>query len=228
MALRARIEPISDWIQIAADRSLSRQARQEAIAEFAGEQLAGARDANQRILGRVPPNTTHVDGRAEAPLTSVNPDKGIIVFEFELVADVLRWIMQTLVDRSPIVSGAYRNSHMIFADGAAIRLTDTVPKAAEYVVLNAQPYARKIEIGKTKSGRAFVIQVEPRIYERTAKDAASRFGNIAKIRFGYSAPLGGATALESWASTTRQTRRGSSLSVEAWNRRQPAIFIWTD
>ena len=58
-------------------------------------------------------------------------------------------------------------------------VTDPVapPLASEYVFLNTVPYARKIEIGKTESGRDFVIQVPNRIYERTANDAQARFGN---------------------------------------------------
>jgi len=43
----------------------------------------------------------------------------------------------------------------------------------------------------TKSGRDFVIQVENRIYERTARDAQAKFGNVAKIRFTYQSTVGG-------------------------------------
>jgi hypothetical protein len=62
--------------------------------------------------------------------------------------------------------------------------------AREYTFINMVPYARRIEIGKTKSGRSFALQVENRIYERTAKDAKAKFGKAADIQFGYRESVG--------------------------------------
>jgi hypothetical protein len=42
-----------------------------------------------------------VDGQRGCAVDSVNPDGGSIIVEFELVGDVLTWIAQTLLDRSP-------------------------------------------------------------------------------------------------------------------------------
>ena len=71
------------------------------------------------------------------------------------------------------------------------------------------PYTRKIEIGKTKSGRPFVLQVEGRVYERAAADAKRRFGNLAQIAF-------------TWRDVTAggAKRRGSKSTS-----RQPAIIV---
>ncbi len=66
--------------------------------------------------------------------------------------------------------------------------------AQGYIFLNPVVYARKLEIGKTESGRDFLVSVPNRIYERTANDARSKFGNIAKIRFSYSSAIGGVIA----------------------------------
>ena len=52
--------------------------------------------------------------------------------------------------------------------------------------------ARKVEIGKTKAGRNFVIQVQPNIYQRTVTNARGRFGNVAKIQFTFRGIVGGA------------------------------------
>jgi hypothetical protein len=60
----------------------------------------------------------------------------------------------------------------------------------EVVISNPVPYARKIEIGKTRSGRPFVIQVPPRIYERAAMALRSKYRNVASIRFTYMASAG--------------------------------------
>lgn len=102
---------------------------------------------------------------------------------------VLAWIAAELRDRSPVDSGAYRDAHMLLADGrflmnAAEVSEDTrLPRADEFSFTNTVPYARKIEFGKTKAGRDFVIQVPNHIYERTARDARQRFRGIADIQY---------------------------------------------
>ena len=191
MGLKVKIEPLETWVSLTVNETLSPAARSKAIAKYAGERLKGAQDTNRRILGRVPTHETFVDGRPNAPLDSVNPDRGTIAFEFDLVFDVLRWIGDALVERSPVRSGAYRRGHTLFADGTEIPIGEQLPAADEYSFTNMVPYSRKIEIGKTKIGRAFVIQVEPRIYERTAREARSRFGNVAKIEYTFRGVVGG-------------------------------------
>jgi hypothetical protein len=151
---------------------------------FARERLAEAIALNRRAHGRAPKYKTFVDGRSEARLESVRPKGGSIVFEFELVVDVLQWIHATLRERSPVLSGRYRDSHTLFADGREADV-GSIPAAAEYTFMNTVPYARKIEVGRTRAGRSFVIQVPNRIYERTATDARARFGNVARISFDF-------------------------------------------
>jgi hypothetical protein len=192
MTVTTKIEPIASFFDVVVREDLSPQAQSKAVANFAREKLDEAQQANRLILGRVPPHTTAVDGVKGAALERVKPDGGRIVFEFELMTDVLTWIGKTLQERSPVVSGRYRRGHTLFADGREIRIGDQVPPAQEYSFSNTTAYARKIEIGRTQSGRAFVIQVPNRIYERTAKDARSRFGNIAKILFTYRGVVSGA------------------------------------
>lgn len=161
-------------------------------ATYAAQAIAEIDAANRSILGRVPPPIITVDGRRGADLSRVDLTRGIIVADWAVIDDVLIWIGETLRERSPMRSGRYRDSHTLFADGVEIELGAQVPQAGEYVFLNPQPYARKIEIGRTRSGRAFVIQVQNRIYERTAADARARFGNVVTIMETYRAPLGGA------------------------------------
>lgn len=190
MAVKVRITPFEKTIQLLVDGRLSPEARSKRVAAFARDEIAAADEKNRRALGAVPPKTVTVDGKQGAALESVNPDRGIIIAEWSLVSDVLQWIYATLRARSPIVKGDYLKGHTLYADGAECD-ADNPPLASEYTFLNLVPYSRKIEIGKTESGRDFVIQVENRIYERTASDARSRFGNIAKIRFTYQSTVGG-------------------------------------
>ncbi len=165
------------------------------------------------------PRTITVDGRTNAPLTDVKPDGGSIIVEWELIGDVLVWIGNTLRDRSPVLTGAYRDAHTLFADGTEVDLDAEVPSASEYTFLNPLPYARKIEIGKTRSGRDFVISVPNRIYERTADDAKKRFGNLANIRFSYRAPEAGSILKYT------SVRHGRAKAAHERDLRVPAIVV---
>lgn len=189
MAVRTRIDSIANDIRIVVDQALSPAAQSKAIADFARAEIAAADDINRRILGRLPPKVVAVDGRTGSPLETVKPG-GVIVAEWELFSEVLAWIGQTLRDRSPRVSGAYRAAHTLFADGVETEIGVEVPEADTYVFINLTPYARKLEVGKTESGRDFLVQVPNRIYERTWRDAKARFGNTAKITFGYETQTG--------------------------------------
>lgn len=230
MPVKVRITPFEKTIKILIDRNLSPELRSQRVAAFAAREIAAADQQNQRVLGAAPPKTVTVDGRQGAPLQSVDPDRGIIIAEWRLIGDVLVWIMATLKQRSPVVAGQYRDSHTLYADGSEVNAASP-PLAQEYTFLNPLPYSRKIEIGKTKAGRDFVIQVPNRIYERTAKDAKARFGNIARIRFIYSALADvGSTAIGKWANTASAQalaarRRIRRVKSTEWLTRIPAIVV---
>lgn len=237
MAVRTRIEPIAETINLWVDQTLSPAAQSQAIAGYARSAISAGDEQNRRVLGRIPPRLVTVDGARGAALETVNPRGGSIVVEWELISDVLIWIGEKLRDRSPVVSGAYRDAHTLFADGVEIPIGGQVPAAEEYVFLNPLPYARKIEIGKTKGGRSFVLQVPDRIYERTAGDAKGRFGNVASIKFTYRAAQGGSIAgyVPVVRTTTRNKKSGkfergqSSENAAAAARekslRVPAILV---
>jgi hypothetical protein len=193
MAVKVRITPFEQTFKLLVDRNLSPQVRSQKVAAFAQAKIDAADEQNRQALGAVPPKTVTVDGKQGAPLESVNPDRGTIIAEWSLVGDVLQFIYAALRARSPIVKGDYLKGHTLYADGVECD-PDNPPLAGEYIFLNKEPYGRKIEIGKTESGRDFVIQVQNRIYERTADDASKRFGNLAKIRFTYQAAFGGYVA----------------------------------
>jgi hypothetical protein len=225
LAVRTRITPIAQTIKLLVANTISPQAQQEAAASFAQGAIDEADATNRRVLGRVPPRTITVDGREGAPLASVKPDGGSIIVEYELVADVLVWIGDTLRSRSPVVSGAYRDGWTLLADGQEIAIGDDIPSADEYTFVNTVPYARKIEVGLTESGRAFVIQVPNRIAERTATDAASRFGNMAKIKSTFIA-LENAYVLKNDAVSHSRPGRRRRISARAGSEiTYPAITV---
>lgn len=187
MGLRVRFNPVARELLVRVNEMQPEAARIRG--DFAAARIAEADEINRRKLGRVPTKHVTVDGRPDARLSSVKPN-GVIIAEWELFVEVLQWIGTELRKRSPVTSGDYVRSHLLFADGNEIPLTSQPEPATEYVFLNPVPYARKIEIGKTKSGRNFVIQVPNRIYEGVARDAKGRFGNQASIRFTYQDPVG--------------------------------------
>jgi hypothetical protein len=227
MPLSVKIDPVEKVTAVDVRNDLGLAEQKQAVAQFVQAGINDAKQQNARILGRVPPYTVTVDGHEGAPLDSVKPDGGNITVEFELIGGVLAWIAQTLLDRSPVVSGAYRKGHTLFADGGEVDAFGTVPPADQYVFTNSVPYARKIEIGKTEAGRDFVIQVQNRIYERTAADAIAKFGNQARIRFTYQPLQGGAVG--QWASSASAQRLAARhkrrSKIHQWLTNQPAIIV---
>ena len=217
MALRARIEPLDRDIAVILSQDLSSEAQSRALANFARRELQDAQNVNRQALGHVPPHDTFVDGRASEALETVKPS-GAIVFEFELLEDVFSWIAAALEKHSPKRSGRYSKSHAFYADNAEADPANP-PAASEYVFVSLQPYARKIERGLSR-------QAPDGVYQAVATLANGRFGNIAKVRFTYRTPLGG--AINSWAQSTSLVRKGRRMTERArgeWLRRQPAILI---
>jgi hypothetical protein len=183
MALRVRAEPIDRDIELMLSESRSPKAQSATLAEFAKEQIEEAKQTNRSILGRVPRYSVSVDGRDGAPLESVQPN-GYVIAEFELVNDVLSWIADQLQKHSPVKSGKYQKSHTLFADGQEIAVGGAIPTAAELVFISSVPYARKIERGASS-------QAPDGVYQAVAVLAQQRFGNIAKISFGYRTAIAG-------------------------------------
>lgn len=209
MTLRTRVDPIDRDIQ-AMLSDLSPAEQSKVFAQFAQDQIDQAKATNRQVLGRDPKLTVTVDGRDNAPLASVRPN-GVIVAEFKLIEDVLIWIGDQLEKHSPVKSGRYRSSHVLLADGVEVDRRGNIPHAEEYVFINTQPYARKIESGSSSRAPQGVYQA--------VASLSRRFGNVAKVSFSYRVPLFG--AVQSWA---QSGSRGSSSRAE-WKQRQPAIIV---
>jgi len=182
MAVKTRLDPIGRDFELFVSEDLGPKARSAMLAAFAAETIAEASAQNKKVLGVVPPHEIFVDGREGAPLTSVKPD-GTIRVEYELVLEALAWINTQLQLHSPVLSGRYAKSHELFADGVDTENPNAAPPAEEYVFLNIQPYARKIERGQSS-------QAPDGVYQAVATLAQRRFGNVAKISFSYRTAIG--------------------------------------
>lgn len=182
--LMARATAFSRDLQLMVDKTLSPQARSRMIADAARGALADAQRQNQSALGVLPEHETFVDSRRGAPLESVNPDRGVIVFEFQINLDLFEYIGRMLVLNSPVLTGEYQRSHRLYADGVEVDRYDPKMAAAEWVFTTGVPYARRIEGGSS--------DMAPNgVYEAVAAMAAKRYGNIAAIKFSFRDVIGG-------------------------------------
>jgi hypothetical protein len=205
MAVTVRVESVAKDIDVLVG-GLKGQDASELLAEFAAAEIEDAKATNAGVLGRVPPYKVFVDGKQGAPLQSVRPD-GVIVADFQLVSDVLIWISQQLAMFSPVKTGTYKRSHVLFADGVEADPTAVVPAAAEYVFMNSVPYARKVERGSSS-------QAPNGVYEAVSVLARQRFKNLARITYGFRTAMSGSLI------------RGSQ--GDRASNRNPAIIVRTD
>lgn len=154
---------------------------------------------------------------------------GPIVYKYKYLTEIVEFALEALRRASPVRSGAYVNSHSIYVNGTEVTTPPKeITRGMEIMLANPIVYARRIEIGKTKSGRDFVIQVPNRIYERVAKQILiPKYRNVARITFGYSqlpqayktkAGLSGSYGIA--GGRTRKRRQVAGAAVRA-----PAIFI---
>lgn len=222
MAGRAsvRLDPISRDIALMLDEEMSAVAQEAFLAAAAQDALTDAQETNRQALGYVPEHETFIDGAKRQALTGITA-KSSVLFEFKLLTDIIEWVDTQLILHSPVKSERYARSHVWFADDVEFDPQST-PPAEGYVVLNAQPYARKIERGQSN-------QAPDGVYQSVATIAKRRFGNVAYVGFGYRSFPGGAVG--KWAKSAtadalaRRVRGGNPRTHEDWLTRQPAILI---
>ena len=182
MSIRARIPAINRDIELMIADTLSTKAQSKMLADYARSELDKAQRQNRSVLGRMPDHETFVDGSKDRDLDGVRPD-GRITFEFHLVEEALEWIGEQLVLNSPVLTGTYANSHVMFVDGVEA-VGGKAPEGKEYAFINTLPYSRKIE-------RGYSDQAPDGVYEAVAAVASRRFGNIARIRYTFRAMADG-------------------------------------
>lgn len=198
---------------------VSPRTRSRKLAEYALDRITEAKRQNAGPSGELAAHRQIVDGQEGAPLISVKPD-GVIIARFNLLAEVLDWIAGELVRNSPVLSGRFRQSHVLYIDGDPHEPGTPYPEGSDYAFMNVQPYARKIEKGHSK-------KVPDGLYEGLSVAANQRFGNIAVVGFSWRS-LQGAAALDGWAGKSKMQRRDRDLKgaeLDEWLRRQPCIFV---
>lgn len=174
--MATEVATIAQFGALTAQRFLAPAVRQQKAAAFALVALAGAQVAHRAALGYVPKYQALVDGRRNAPLTSVKVDGGKIEFEFEVIDDILRWIAKSLREHSPWRSGEYMRGHLFYADGVECDVFGPIPQAREYIFINTVEYSTILELG-TRAGKPFRFRMVPHIYENVAMVAPHVFPN---------------------------------------------------
>lgn len=204
-------DPFLREIEVIVSDLTSPEEQSHRLATFAAEEIARAKAENDQAMGgNQPPPRITVDGRPNAPLASVRPD-GRIVADFDVFGEALEWIGEELLKASPILTGTYQQAHRLFADGVEFTPGAALPSGRRFVFLNLTPYARKIEGTNGRGPQS--SQAPDGVYEVVAAMAQKRFGNVAKIRFGWEAVQGAPTK------STPAQRKAAGAS------RTPAIIV---
>lgn len=137
------------------------------------------------VKGFVPTWEAYANRPGNANLESVVLP-GPIVYNYRYISDLIQLALDELRKASPVQSGDYVSSHTLFVNGQAVdALPKTITADDQIMIANPVPYARKIEVGKTESGRPFVIQVAPRVYQRVFDILKAQSRGRAKITYGF-------------------------------------------
>jgi hypothetical protein len=142
-----------------------------------------------------------VDGVLGAPLEAVKPT-GVIVFAWDYILEVVIEAMAALAAAVPVRTGNLLEHIRLFADGVeAARdgggeagFGDIALNTKQVVIVVDVEYARRLEVGLTKSGAPVVHLARPHFVEQTAIILQSRFRDQARVTFTYS-HLGGAAGI---------------------------------
>jgi hypothetical protein len=198
-----------------------------ALAGFARAEIEIYDRANTAALGAKVPYETFVDGVKSSNLLSVRPD-GVIVAEWDIGVELVRWIYTTLREKAPVLKGDYRDSITIFADDRAVADPAGAVGVDQVVIMSTVPYARKLE---GVAGKKYMSSQAPDgVFQVVAAMAKRRFSNQAKISYTFRNIGGMTSSLEGWASgrrTTNSKRFGAAKSRRQYEKdtRNPAILI---
>lgn len=213
MPVKVSFEPIGPSLALMIKNTLGPEAQAKAFKDFAIKEIAKADRQNMTALGRVPEKVIYVDGKMTTNLNDVQVP-GVVLVEYEIVTDVVEQMLIYLRRNAPVLSGRFRESIWIYADGVRVRDPAQTINAQEVIIVPTTAYARKIERGQGKA--------PGKLFENAAKYAQKKFrGGGASIRFSFADIAGGNTHLEAWA----RKRKGRNRQQKVVDRRNPALII---
>lgn len=151
-------------MRLFADRNLSPAALSENLARIAIQK----RDELVRSGESASSWVTYVDGIKGASEYSVRPD-GVILYHFNALPEATMQAVTLAMQRSPVKSGRYRRAWLVVVNGKVWSDDlSAIPPGSEVMILNPEPYARKIDTGgmKTSVPPGIVEYVRQRILRR--------------------------------------------------------------
>lgn len=220
-------------VRLFVGKNLSPQARSAALASFARADVARLQREGRAALDY----TVWVDGRENAPLESVSPE-GRIVYRFNGIAEATAFALGFCVARSPIGTdsdqpGRYRKSWFVLVDGREwTQPLPEIPAGSTVLVVNTQPYHRKIDMGSQGAGalgREVASRRGPKrkrgayvsITEACRQELLRRFPGVAASRVFVELPNGPAPA--PYLMKGGLVKRAARLSGKRRHRR---IKVW--
>lgn len=147
-----------------------------------------------------------VDGRRNASLAEIKASSRILL-DWNYITEATIKTVEYLRLHGPEQSGEWKHSIVVLVNGHEHDPNDPIPSDTAMVqVVVTAPYARKLEVGRTESGRAFSIQVSQHFVEKSCIYLRRQMADLAQFTFGY-ANISGAHVLRSKAGTHRRNFR---------------------
>lgn len=199
---RQALRAMQDTLRVDVARMNADAARRLMADTAEAEKARVIRQQTQR--GGIAPTLAQVvDSKRGAAFDAVRPD-GVILLEWGYVREVALALLNAIRDAGPKRSGDWAAELVILSDGVQVSDAKMIPHLAQEVkVVSTVPYARRLEIGKTRRGDPFILDDEDfRLVERTALRLRKVYAEVAKVSFGY-VSLTNAHQL-----TNRNARRG--------------------
>lgn len=156
-------------IRLFIDRTVGPEAAKRMLITRAREALADFM-ARQSVKPMV-----HIltDGRETGTEDTVKPF-GVIRYEFSRIREVVSFALRELERLSPVLSGRYRRSWITLIDRVQVGM-DQVDGGQPVMIVNFQPYARKIHVGS----RGF--EVPAGIVEKVRQIVLRRFRRMISV-----------------------------------------------
>jgi hypothetical protein len=222
MALRVKFPIVDRRVAFTSNGVFSPDTIAREFSRMVREDIARIDRENAAVAGHKLPLSTFVDGAEKEPLPAAVDQKSTISARWEVSIGAISYVCELLQGSGPVLSGAYRRSYRIYADGREVASWSDIPIGTrEVLIVSTVPYARKIERGR--GGYA-----PGAVYQAVAAMAAARYGNAARIKFTFAEPEGPAPLLDAWAKG-HAARVGSPRKQAAQlskDRRNPAIIFY--
>lgn len=194
-----------------ATEGLTPEAINQAVADFAKQEL-------QRVITEgiaSPEFERYVNGVHGAPEDAYKAP-GAIIYEFTNWPLVIQTALDELQKRSPRKSGRFASSFIVITGGRVVTDYRAIPADAEVIIVNAQPYSRKAEVGRLGIPRR-------RLFDGTKSAMARRFSGVFRFETRFLDIAGGLHPLIPYILKGSRGRRKGSQAGDPIT--YPAIVI---